>query len=118
MAKTSKLKKSAPPGKALPQRAYSAEAQEMRALLRRIPDGLKATLQALAARPQADRERVLTELARGMGKDILPLVRTAALGGNEELAQSAVRILPVFGTRAAGDVLVEVHRAHGESERA
>ena len=111
MAKETKSKKAKPAARpaAGPGRTYSAEAQEIRALLRRIPDGLKATLNALANKPQADRERVLAELARGMGKEVLPLFRSAASGVNDDLAQSAIRILPVFATRAAADVLAEVH---------
>src|SRR5579883_1439394 len=107
MAKGDKSKKAKPAGVA--PRTYTPEAQEVRALLRRIPDGLKATLTALAARPQSDRERVLTELTRGMGKELLPLLRAAALGAHEEVAGSAVRVLPLLGTRAAADVLAEVY---------
>jgi hypothetical protein len=87
----------------------------MRALLRRVPDGFQATLNALAARP--DREQVMGELARGMGKEVLPLVRAAALAPQEELACAAIRVLPLFGTRAAGDALVEAYRASPEGER-
>src|SRR4051812_48298951 len=101
-----------------PAPAYSPEAQELRALLRRVPDGFQATLSALAGRPTADRERVLGELVRGMGKEILPLVRAAALGSHADLSLSAVRVLPVFGTRAAGDVLVEAYQLDPEGERA
>jgi hypothetical protein len=120
MAKATKDKKNRPAQKpaAAPVRAFSPEAQEVRALLRRIPDGLKATLACLANKPQADRERVLAELVRGLGKEVLPLVRAAALGAHEDLAQSAVRTLPIFGTRAAADVLAEVHDAQPDSDRA
>ncbi|MFN3649608.1 MAG: hypothetical protein ACK47B_08500 [Armatimonadota bacterium] len=99
-----------------PAPSYSAAAQEMRALLRRVPDGLKATLGALARKSAEERERVLGELARGMGKEVLPLFRSAALSESEELSRSALRVLPVFGTRAAGDVLVEAHAARAEEE--
>lgn len=120
MAKATKDKKTRPAQKpaAAPVRAFSPEAQEVRALLRRIPDGLKATLTCLANKPQADRERVLGELVRGLGKEALPLVRAAALGAHEELAHSALRTLPIFGTRAAADVLAEVHDAHPDTVRA
>lgn len=120
MAKATKDKKGKPAQKpaAAPVRAYSPEAQEVRALLRRIPDGLKATLSCLANKTQADRERVLTELVRGLGKEVLPLVRAAAMSAHEELAQSALRTLPIFGTRAAADVLTEVHDAHPDTARA
>lgn len=90
----------------------------MRALLRRVPDGLKAALNSLAARPQGERERVMKELARGLGKDVLPLMRAAALSSQSELALSAVRTLPVFGTRAAGDVIVAAYQAAPEGELA
>lgn len=90
----------------------------MRALLRRIPDGFQATLNALASRSQSDREAVLAELIRGMGKEILPLVRAAAMGQHEELAASAIRVIPTFGTRAAADVLAEVYQAHSAGARA
>lgn len=101
-----------------PQRSFSPEAQELRALLRRVPDGFQATLKALKARPEEARERVMAELARGVGKDVLPLFRSAALGADEGLALSALRVLPVFGSRAAGDVLVEVHEGRADTERA
>ncbi len=96
---------------AAPARTYSPAAQEMRALLRRVPDGLKATLQALEARQPEERERVLAELARGMGKEVLPLFKAAALGKSDNVAVSAVRLLPLFGTRAAADVLAEAYQA-------
>ncbi|MCC2671238.1 MAG: hypothetical protein K0Q72_3709 [Armatimonadetes bacterium] len=120
MAKATKPKKAKPAvhPAASPARTYSAEAQEMRALLRRIPDGLKATLNALANKPQADRERVMVELVRGMSKEVLPLFRAAANSANDELARSAIRTLPVFACRAAADVLAEVHDAAPESPRA
>lgn len=120
MAKATRDKKSRPAQKptAAPVRTYSPEAQEVRALLRRIPDGLKATLACLANKAQADRERVLGELVRGLGKEALPLVRAAAMGAHEELAQSALRTLPIFGTRAAADVLAEVHDTHPDTPRA
>ncbi len=97
---------------------FSPQAVEVRALLRRVPDGLKAALNYLAEKPVADRERVMSELARALGKEILPMVRSAALSKNEDLALSALRVLPVFGTRAAGDVLVEAYKAHPEGDRA
>lgn len=121
MAKPPKLKRPQPaarPAAAPPSPSFSPPAQETRALLRRIPDGLKAALNSLAARPQAEREQVLTELIRGLGKDALPLVRAAALGAHAELAASALRVLPAFGTRAAGDVLVEAYQANPQSENA
>lgn len=90
----------------------------MRALLRRVPDGLKATLQALGTRDGEVRDRVLAELARGLGKEVLPLLRAAAVGKDDSLALSAVRTLPVLGTRAAGEVLREVAEAHPDTERA
>lgn len=116
MSKPHRAKKS-PPAATHPA-AYSPLAQEFRALLRRVPDGFQATLQAMAARDRADREAVMMELARGMGKEILPLMRAAALGAQEELALSALRTLPVFGTRAAGDILLEVYGRHPGGERA
>ena len=119
MAKADKSKKPRPAAKAAPPpaRVYSAEAQEVRALLKRVPDGFQAALNALAARADADRERVMAELARGMGKEILPLVRAAALGQKDGLACSALTVLPVFGTRAAADVLVEAHAKGAGPER-
>lgn len=86
----------------------------MRALLRRVPDGLKATLQALEGRQPEERERVLAELARGMGKEVLPLFKAAALGKSDSVAVSAVKLLPLFGTRAAADVLAEAYQARPE----
>lgn len=102
----------------MPARTLAPESQEVRALLRRIPDGLKATLACLAGKPVAERERIMTDLARVLGKEVLPLFRAAAQGTHEELAASAIRLLPVFGTRAAADILVEVHNADPESPRA
>lgn len=117
MAKPLKTKKS-PPKPVLPQKTYSPEAQEMRALLRRVPDGLKATLAALAGKGDEERERVLAELARGMGKEVLPLFKAAATGKDDSLACAAIRLMPVFGTRAAADILVGIYTAHPGTERA
>jgi len=118
MGKPGKNKKtgSASRPNALAEPVYSVEAQELRALLRRVPDGFQATLKALAARPAPDRERVMGELARGMGKEILPLFRAAALGAHEELARTTWKVLPLFGTRAAGDVLAEAYQARPDGE--
>lgn len=119
MAKITKTKKSgSAPRPASPQKSYSPEAQETRALLRRVPDGLKATLSALAAKSEEERERVMAELARGMGKEVLPLFKSAATGANDGLACSAIKLMPIFGTRAAADILVDVHQAHPGTERA
>jgi hypothetical protein len=117
MPKPDKNKKGKPPVKAPAPVVYSPEAQEFRTLLRRVPDGFQAALKALAAREEPVRDRVLTELVRGMGRDVLPILRGAALSPHEELAYSAVRALPLLGTRAAGDVLAEVYQAHPEAER-
>jgi hypothetical protein len=120
MSKPTKSKKGRVPAAARPAPAavpFSPEAQELRALLRRVPDGFQATLNALAGKAPEARERVLTELARGLGKEILPLVRAAALGKDGGLACSAVRVLPVFGTRAAADALVEAYEIDPEGDR-
>src|SRR4051812_3640746 len=109
MAKAPKTKK-APPKALTLQKTYSPEAQEMRALLRRVPDGLRATLTALAGKDEAARERVLGELARGLGKEVMPLFKAAAVGSNDGLSCSAIRVLPAFGTRAAADILGEVYQ--------
>ncbi len=115
MGKPEKGRKRGPAVKtAAPARSYSPAAQELRALLRRVPDGLKATLQALEKRELEERERVLAELARGMGKEVLPLFRSAALGSSESVAVSAVKLLPLFGTRAAADILAEAYQARPE----
>jgi hypothetical protein len=90
----------------------------MRALLRRVPDGLRATLTALAGKDEAARDRVLNELARGLGKEVLPLFKAAAVSSNDGLSCSAVRVLPSFGTRAAADILAEVYQTHAGTERA
>lgn len=100
-----------------PPAHYSPETQELRALLRRVPDGFQATLNALAARPVDSRERSLIELAKGMGKEILPLFRAAGLGKSQGLALSALQVLPVFGTRAAGELLHEVYEKITDPER-
>jgi hypothetical protein len=118
MGKAGKQKKAPAGGKGPASGGLSPEAQEIRTLMRRVPDGPQAALGALAAREEESRERVLRELVRSLGKDFLPFVRGAALGSREPLACSAVRVLPLFGTRAAGDVLLEVHAAHPEGERA
>jgi hypothetical protein len=120
MGKGSKSRRVKPAGKAPggTSPVYSPGAQELRALLRRVPDGFQATLHALTSRADPERQRLLEELARGMGKEILPLVRAAALGKDEELAHTALRVLPVFGTRAAGEVLVEAYHVEPGGERA
>jgi hypothetical protein len=115
-SKSQQPRRSAPP--APPTHVYSAQAHELRALLRRVPDGFQATLHALERREAPERERLLTELVRGMGRDLLPLVRAAALGPQDDLAISALRVLPVFGTRAAGDVVAEVFTGASSASRA
>lgn len=117
MAKPEKQKKGRAPVKTVAPVTYSTGAQEVRALLRRVPDGFQAALNSLAARAEPERDRVLTELVRGMGRDSLTLLRGAALSSHDELAHSAIRALPLLGTRAAGDVLTEVYQAHPETER-
>ncbi len=97
--------------------AFSPAVQELRALLRRVPDGFQATLHSLAVRPAEERERCLSEMARGLGREILPLFRAAALSPDRELARSAIGVLPVFGTRAAGELLLEVMKAGPDPER-
>ncbi len=119
MSKLARAKKGrtvAPQLNRLPN-SLSPEANEVRALLRRIPDGLKAALKNLAGREPAERERVLTELTRTLGKETLPLLKTAALGADDCVASTAIRVLPVLGTRAAGDLLVEVHNQHPSRAR-
>ncbi len=96
----------------------TAEAQEIRALLRRVPDGTKAALAALKARPADARERVLSELTRTLGREVLPLLGTAGKGSDEGLAVSAVRVLPILGSRAAADLLTEIYAAFPDSDRA
>lgn len=118
MAKLTKTKKAGPAAKVVqPQKTFTPEAQEMRALLRRVPDGLKATLNALSAKPDEDRERVMGELARGLGKEVLPLFKAAAVGSADGLACSAIKLMPVFGTRAAADILAEIYQANPGTER-
>ena len=117
MAKSSRIKQAPHRPAVTPPAAFSPEAQEIRALLRRVPDGTRATLSVLAARPQECRERIMGELARGLGRDFLPLLRSAALGSHTGLAHSALRILPRLGTRAAADTLIEVLKASPDAER-
>lgn len=117
MAKSLKTKKPAPK-QTPPPKTYSPEAQEMRALLRRVPDGLKATLNALASKGEEERERVLAELARGMGKEVMPLFKAAATGADDGVASAAIRQMPIFGTRAAADLLAEIYTSNPGTERA
>jgi hypothetical protein len=117
MAKTRRNER----GRAAPRGAVppvlSTEAQEVRALLRRVPDGLQAALAGLAARPAELRERILAELVRALGRDMLPLLRAAALGGNEELACAALTAAPLLATRPVGDLLSEVYHGYPEAQR-
>lgn len=95
----------------------SPAAQELRALLRRVPDGFQATLNSLASRDDATREALMTELARALGKDFLPLVRGAARHRNPGLSATALLVLPRFGTRAAADVLAEIYAGEEDPAR-
>jgi hypothetical protein len=67
---------------------------------------------------EVDPEVMLEFLARSMGKDVLPLLQGLSVDEDEDLALAALKALPLLGTRAAGDALVEAYAANSEGERA
>jgi len=98
---------------------------ELRALLRRVrevardaPLGWGAFAELLRRGPDVPPERVFRVMAVHLGRQSLPLLRGAALDDDERLAAAALGALPLLGTRAAGEVLVEAYRAHPGGERA
>lgn len=86
-------------------------------VVREAPGGWGTVAEVLKS-PDVDAEAVLEFLARSMGKEVLPLLRGLSLDEDEELGLAALGALPLLGTRAAGDVLVEAYAAHPEGERA
>src|SRR5688572_26720054 len=86
-------------------------------VVREAPEGWGAIAEVLRSE-EADPEAILEFLARSMGKEVLPLLRGLSLEEDEELSSAAIRALPLLGTRAAGEVLVEAFAAHPEGKRA
>jgi hypothetical protein len=98
---------------------------ELRAILdgfveiaRESPGGWGTVAEAARDVPQELLEEVIPLLGRHLGSGALPLLRGLALDENEALALPAVKTLPLLGTRAAGDVLVEAFHAHPEGDLA
>ena len=94
-----------------------AAARSLQQLARESPEGWGTIARALKEQPEADPDALLQFLALNLGKEVLPLLRGAALDEDEELALAALGALPLLGTRAAGDILVEAFQAHSEGER-
>lgn len=86
-------------------------------VVREAPEGWGAIAEVLRS-DEADPDALLEFLARSMGKEVLPLLRGLSLDETDDLALAALRALPLLGTRAAGDALVEAYAAHPEGERA
>ncbi len=91
--------------------------RSLQQLARESPEGWGTIAQVLKQQPDLDADALLQFLALNLGKEVLPLLRGAALDEGEELALAALGALPLLGTRAAGEVLVEAFRAHPEGER-
>ncbi|HEU4753925.1 MAG TPA: hypothetical protein VFU47_12525, partial [Armatimonadota bacterium] len=87
-------------------------------IARESPEGWGTVAGVLKEQDQIEPEVFLEFVARNMGREVLPLLRGAALDEDDTLATAALKALPLVGTRAAGDVLVEAYAAHPEGERA
>ncbi len=92
-------------------------ARALQQLARDSPEGWGTIAQVLKEQPDADPDALLQFLALNLGKEVLPLLRGSALDEDEELALAALGALPLLGTRAAGDVLVEAFSAYPDGER-
>jgi hypothetical protein len=92
--------------------------RDMTRLARESPDGWGTIAQVFLENPEFEPEIVLPFLAQSLGKEVLPLLRGAALEEEEELAIGALKALPLLKSRAAGDVLVEAFAAYPDGDRA
>jgi hypothetical protein len=125
MSKKPKSKKPVRPVRSTPATTLSPEAQQaadaMCRLARENPDGWAMLAEALkqffAQSPELEPDGMLAFLVQGLGKEALPLLRGLSLDEDEALAHAALKALPLLGTRAAGDVLVEAFAAHPDGER-
>lgn len=86
-------------------------------VVREDPGGWSTVAEVLRG-PEIDAEVILDFMARNLGKESLPLLKGLALDDDDLLAESALKALPLLGSRAAGDALVEAYAAHPEGERA
>lgn len=116
-------------GAGAPQRQGSAAAtaqvpEELRGIISSIQQVVRedpggwSTVAAVLRGPEVDPEVLLEFMARNMGRESLPLLKGLAVDEDDALAEAALKSLPLLGTRAAGDALVEAYAAHPEGERA
>ena len=122
MAKRPKSKKPNRPARPAAASAATPEVQavlaQLQTVARESPEGWGTVAQGLKDQEEVEPEVILEFLAREMGKEVLPLLRGAALDEDEDLAAGALKALPLLGTRAAGEALAEAYAAHPAGERA
>lgn len=125
MPKRSKPNRPAKPGKSGNRSPGSTISPELRAAisgLRKVaaesPDGWATIAQAVKEQEEFDPGDLMTCLAQAIGKEVLPLLRGAALDADEEFAIGALRALPLLGSRAAAEALAEACALHSDGERA
>jgi hypothetical protein len=87
-----------------------------REIARESPGGWGTVAEAARDVPPEILEEVIPLLGRHLASGALPLLRGLALEENEALALPAVKSLPLLGTRAAGEALVEAFHAHPEGD--
>lgn len=120
-------RRSGPKKSGKPQRTPAAPAvppelksmlDQFRQLVRDCPEGWGMIAEVLRQDRSVDPADLLPFLAQSIGKEALPLLRGLALEEDETLALPALRALPLLGSRAAGEALVEAYAAYPEGERA
>ncbi len=121
MAKNMKSKKPGRPA-VRPEATVPAEFQPVLDGLRRLAaeneEGWAAVAGVFKEHPELEVDVVLPFLARHLGKEALPLLRGAAVDEDASLALAALKALPLLGTRAAGEALVQAYQAYPQGERA
>ena len=104
-------------GSAVPPEIQAVLSQ-LKTVAKESPEGWGTVAGVLKDNEEIEPDVVLEFLARELGKEVLPLLRGAALDEDEALAAGALKALPLLGTRAAGEVLAEAYGAYPEGERA
>jgi hypothetical protein len=128
MASGKKSKRGGKPSRPQPNKAHSPAAVAappgMEAVLEQIRQlgndeegGWGVIAEALKSQPELEPQVMFEFLARHLGKEVLPLLRGAALDEDDTFALGALRALALLPTRAAGEILAEAYAAHPEGER-
>src|SRR5687767_3684577 len=125
MPKRSKPNRPAKPGNSGGRSPGPTISPELRAAisgLRKVaaesPDGWSTIAEAAKEQEEFDPADLMACLAQAIGKEVLPLLRGAALDEDDEFAIGALRALPLLGSRAAAEALAEAWALHPDGERA